>query len=112
MSSFMMNHAIKRIGDKTPFALAVASLFGSQPLWAQQADAAPIEEIVVTATGRSQAVQDVPYNISVVTESDLKAAGVTDTARLARQVPGLSYSDLGPRSNGISSGIILRGLNG
>ncbi|WP_028006574.1 TonB-dependent receptor [Solimonas flava] len=82
-------------------------------VWAESADTgAQIEEIVVTATGRSQSVQEVPYNIAVVTGDDLAAAGVTDTASLARQVPGLVYADLGARSNGINNGIVLRGLNG
>ncbi|MFT4247872.1 MAG: TonB-dependent receptor [Pseudomonas sp.] len=71
-----------------------------------------LEQITVTATGREARATDIPYNISVMNEADLRRAGVTDLAELARQIPGMVYTDLGARNNATSNGIILRGLNG
>lgn len=112
MRSHTKTRLIKAIRRTTPVALAVASFCGNRAALAQEDDAVVLQEIIVTASGRTQSVQDVPYNISVVTDAALTEAAVTDTASLARQVPGLIYTDLGARSNGINNGIILRGLNG
>ncbi|NKF23567.1 TonB-dependent receptor [Solimonas marina] len=119
MGSSRNYRVVGRFGRRTPIALAVAGLCSGQAAWAQGASSAQgsdadasVAEVIVTATGRRQAAQEVPYNLTVVSGDDIAAAGVTDTASLARQVPGLSYTDLGARSNGISNGIILRGLSG
>lgn len=123
----------RRTGLKTPIALAVASLFSMQLAHADQtasnaqstsasADAttgadAPEEprqlaDVIVTATGRAQRAEDVPYNMSVLSEDDLKNADVTSLGDLSRQVAGLTFLDMGVRSNGVNNGLIIRGLNG
>ena len=70
-----------------------------------------LEEIIVTAGRREQTVQDIPYNISAVTGSQLQAAGISDLAGIARLVPGLQTVDLGPRAASTNSTFIIRGLN-
>jgi outer membrane receptor protein involved in Fe transport len=69
-----------------------------------------LQEVVVTATRRSQALEAVPYSISVVTPEQLAASGATDLMSLASQVPGLSMFDYGARFAGAVSPII-RGIN-
>ena len=89
-----------------PLALAVSCACIAQSVQAEE-----IQEIVVTATRRNEAAQNIPYNISVLSSSALKNSGVTSISGLSQLVPGFTYIDMGARANGIASGIILRGLN-
>lgn len=70
-----------------------------------------IERISVTATRRVSTIQEVPYSISAYGGEDLADAGISDFSALSRSIPGLTMSDVGRGKNGISSGIIMRGLN-
>jgi outer membrane receptor protein involved in Fe transport len=70
-----------------------------------------VERIMVTASRRSESLTAVPYNISAVNGEDLEKAGITDFTKLTRNIPGLVFSDTGPRNNGISGGLIMRGMN-
>jgi len=54
--------------------------------------AAVLEEIVVTAQKRDQAVSDIPMSISAFTGDDLERLGIEETADLAAVVPGLTYA--------------------
>ena len=67
-----------------------------------------VEEIVVTATRRSESIQDVPINISAVTGSDIQQQGLTNLAEMSAWVPGLHIVDQGARGTGR---IVARGLN-
>lgn len=78
---------------------------------AVQAQDSGIEEIMVTATRRSQSIQDIPYNISAMSGDQLEEAGITSLTDLARTIPGVAYADLGIRSAGVNNQLILRGLN-
>ena len=69
------------------------------------------EEVVVTATRRSESVQNVPYNISAYTGFALEKSGVADFGNLAQFVPGLAFVDTGPAVLGNNNNFILRGLN-
>ncbi|MEP2601062.1 MAG: TonB-dependent receptor, partial [Paraglaciecola sp.] len=70
-----------------------------------------IETISVTATRRETTIQEVPYSISAYGGEALENAGITDFSSIARSIPGLTLTDVGRGKNGISSGIIMRGLN-
>src|SRR5262245_17976297 len=77
----------------------------------QNADA--IQEIIVTATKRESSLQDVPFSIAAVTEGQIRNSGATDIAELARNIPGLTITDLGPGQSqvsirGISAGQVVR----
>lgn len=95
-------------GRKKPIAAAIACLVA-----VSQAHAASgaLEEITVTATRRAANVQDIPYNISAISGDQLRNAGITDLTDLTRALPGVAYADLGIRSAGINSQLIMRGLN-
>jgi outer membrane receptor protein involved in Fe transport len=71
-----------------------------------------MEEIVVTATRRSQTVSDIPYNISAVGAADIANSGVTDLEGLTHMVPGLVAPDLGARAGSMNDSLVIRGLNG
>ena len=51
-----------------------------------------LEEIIVTAQKREQAVNDIGMSISAFTGDDLIALGFTDTRDLAALVPGLTMA--------------------
>jgi iron complex outermembrane receptor protein len=52
-------------------------------------------EIIVTAQKRQERLRDVPMSISAVGQAELSTRGVTDTADLAKIVPGFTYSASG-----------------
>jgi iron complex outermembrane receptor protein len=77
----------------------------------QSSDA--IQEIIVTATKRESSLQDVPFSIAAVTEGQIRNSGSGDIAELARNIPGLTITDLGPGQSqvsirGISAGQVVR----
>ena len=100
---------------RTCLSLAVtAALAGGAAPQARAQDAdrtGVLEEIVVTATRRSQSTQDVPYNVTAVTGDRLESRGITSVAELFRTLPGAVFVDMGPRSGVNNSNLIIRGLN-
>ena len=87
-------------------ALAVA------PAVAQElpADSEPedSEEIVVTATGRSQTASSVPYNIVAQSEEELREENITDIKRLIADSPSINAPLNGAR---FADSVTVRGLN-
>ncbi|MDE0950207.1 MAG: TonB-dependent receptor plug domain-containing protein, partial [Halioglobus sp.] len=67
-----------------------------------------IEEVTVTATRRSESLQDVPINITALSNTIIERDRLTDLADVARVVPGLTVVDQGPRSGNT---LTVRGLN-
>ena len=61
----------------------------------EQRGALGIEEIVVTAQRREEAINDVPISISAFSGAALKELGITDTRDLGNVIPGLSVSNAG-----------------
>ncbi len=74
------------------------------------ADVLSIPEIVVTAQRRSESIQDVPYNITVVAPDQIAASGATSLNDLTRVVPGLVTVDTGEGARGRTDNLTLRGL--
>jgi iron complex outermembrane recepter protein len=67
-------------------------------------------EIVVTATKRSERLEDVPIAISDLTADDIAARGFTNYADYLNTVPGVSMQDLGPGKDEIYiRGIVATG---
>jgi outer membrane receptor protein involved in Fe transport len=54
-----------------------------------------IEEIIVTATKRSENLKEVPMTISVLGQDDIEVQGINDAQDIARRVPGLIHSQAG-----------------
>src|SRR5450756_259298 len=73
-------------------AICIASL---EPAFSQEAQNSPspnasLTEIVVTATKRSERLQDVPIAVSDITADDIAARGFTNYADYLNTVPGVS----------------------
>jgi iron complex outermembrane receptor protein len=94
-----MNSKTLYAGVAAVFALATA------PAWAQQADqggasqtnaqqganqAGALEEIVVTATRRSENLQQVPISVVAVTSNDLKLRGLQNLEDVGNAIPNIN----------------------
>ncbi len=93
---------------RTTLATAVAGLMASPLALAQDTQ---LEEVLVTASARTQSMQDIPYNISAMSGDDIEAQQITDQADLLRSISGVSVVDRGYRNSGTVNSIIIRGLN-
>jgi len=95
---------------------ALISSVGAAPIEAAGADTTPpsdtggLTEIVVTAQRRTQTVQDIPYNISVLGSEELKNSGAVNLNDLSRIVTGLVTVDQGPGARSFQNDLTLRGL--
>ncbi len=102
---------VSELGVALIAGLALASPAAAQSADPQVSSESPADEIIVTASRRTQAVEDVPYNISVLSGSALESLNVVDVSKLTRTVAGLQLTDRGVRDNGASGRLISRGLN-
>ena len=94
-------------------ALVLAFLLPVCALAQAQDDSDAIQEIIVTALKRESSLQDVPFSIAALNENQIRNSGVTDISELARNIPGLTITDLGPGQSqvairGISAGQVVR----
>jgi iron complex outermembrane receptor protein len=95
----------------TPLALAIRGLAIPLGLSAASPVAAQmeaIEEVVVTATRRSESIQDIPLNISAVSGDAIRSQGLTNLSDVMQWVPGVHIVDQGSRA---ADTIVVRGLN-
>lgn len=91
-----------------------ALLHAGAAVWAAQATAAEttrdlqvLQEIIVTATKRTEKLQDVPVAVSAITTQDIQARGFTQYADYLNSVPGVFFQDTGPGT----SAIRMRGIS-
>ena len=106
---------IRIVAARRPPPVAAPARPGPQP----PAPAAPVtvasdadevfhaSEVVVTASKRAATVDKLPYASSVVAGEDLRILGARDTAAVARQMVGVTVTNLGSGRNKI----LLRGLS-
>jgi iron complex outermembrane recepter protein len=89
-------------------SLAVSTvLAASSAGLAMAADSGGLEEIVVTATRRSETIQNVPITIQAVTGESLGALGVSTFDDVLRLLPNVTFSANGPGQGNI----YMRGLS-
>lgn len=71
------------------------------------AQAQQIEQVVVTAQKRAEALQSVPLSVTALEQRELERMGVEHVSDLARQTPGLTVVSSGPGQNIL----IVRGIS-
>ena len=90
---------------KLPLLLAMSAAAMALPPLAL---AAILEEIIVTATKRSESAQDIPMSIQAVTGDTLESQGITDLEGLSESIPNfyVGLGTLGPQigMRGMGSG--------
>lgn len=95
-----------RVFKLSAMSAAVASaLVGGPQVQAQQT---ALEEVIVTATRRSESIQDIPLNIAAVSGDTIESQGLNTLAEVMQWVPGVHVVDQGSRG---SDAIVVRGLN-
>ena len=95
-----MNFSFKKIAS----AVALATIAAPSVSLAQNSF---IEEIVVTATKRSQTLQEVPVAVSVTTSETIEQAQIQDISDLQSVVPSLRVSQLQSSTN---TNFVIRGF--
>ncbi|MFN7263574.1 MAG: TonB-dependent receptor plug domain-containing protein, partial [Phenylobacterium sp.] len=65
-----------------------------------------LDEVIVTARRRSEAAQDIPVAVSVLTASRIEDAGVFTVGRLQQLAPSFQYFSSNPRNTTVN----IRGL--
>ena len=117
MKTVRADRSVHRI-RRSAIAIAIFAALAAQGEACAQAQpeseekkSATMETITVTAQGRSQDIQAVPYNISAVSGDTIEQAGVRDTAELMRSVSGVGVIDSGPRNSSVVNSVRIRGLN-
>ncbi len=108
------NRLIKR--NTLSAAITAAVLASTQIAAAQEQagdadDSFLMEEVIVTATRRSQSVQEIPFNISAISGDYISEAGLLDATELMREVPGVAIADGGGRAAETNANVMIRGIN-
>jgi outer membrane receptor protein involved in Fe transport len=88
----------------TPSTVRIVAERPARP--AEQPPALELQEVLVTATRRTEAVQKVPMSVQVFTGESLAALNITTFDDLALHAPGLTAHGIGPAQNDI----YMRGL--
>ena len=83
---------------KNTFLIAAVmfTVSGTNSVFAAEGDTADeqvIEEVLVTATRRTESLQDVPISISVVSAEDIIGTGTIDIKSLSTMVPNFVFAD-------------------
>ncbi len=100
--------ALRPLRKMTPVTAGVlTALYGTLSI----ADDNALQEIIVTATRRSESAQDIPASITAISGKTLELAGIVDTVDLARSLAGINATDKGPFGGVNGSTLIIRGLN-
>ncbi|MBJ7312640.1 TonB-dependent receptor [Rugamonas sp. CCM 8940] len=90
-----------------PLVGSVVGLCLAPAAQAQQAVEGAVEQVLVTAQKRAEALQSIPVSVTSLDERDLQRMGVAHLSELARQTPGLSVVSSGPGQNIL----IVRGVS-
>jgi len=88
---------------------AIAAVLGAFAAAAQAAPTSGLEEIVVTAQRRSEAIQDVPIAVTALSDTQLTRLNVTETLDLMKLIP----NSFGSNNTGLGTANVysIRGLN-
>src|SRR6185312_8987773 len=82
---------------------------------ADTASSGALEEVVVTATRRSERLQDVPISVTAFSQEKMDAQGLRNIDDVTRLTPGVAFSRNGTGSsanyNDESSDINIRGID-
>lgn len=111
----LKQHANKTttLPKQTLIALTVSTLLAAPSIAQENSSENDVEKIMVTATKRSLAIDDVPFSINAQTQRDMERSGANSLEDLSRTVASVSIQNLGPGQSqismrGVSAGQIVR----
>jgi iron complex outermembrane recepter protein len=102
-NAYVSHRTIWALVSLVPFA---APSYGSDALDSSEGEASKLEQVVVTATKRTEDIQDVPASIQAISADTLTDAHVDSLIELSRLVPGFSI----PAADSPFNSIQLRGI--
>lgn len=93
--------------------LAAAACFVMPAVSAVADETEGVDEIVVTARKREEALSEVPFSLAVQTGKQMERSGATNIEDISRSVAGFTVQNLGPGQSqvairGVSAGQIVR----
>lgn len=103
---------VRSLGQRSTEALAKERMVGNHDTSSESP--AQLQEVIVTATLRSENVQNVPAALTVLTGPQLNQLGAQNLYDVAALVPGLQLATIGPGFNvetlrGVSTGLFSTG---
>lgn len=99
----------RRLSSQIAFGASLLAMSFAGNVFAQEVKQSNSgETVVVTATGRAKAVQDIPIALTAVTSQTIQAAGITDVRNLQQVAP--AYKVQTGQSNAASAQIAVRGI--
>ena len=87
--------------------LAAVAIFGTANAQEEEQDTGQLEEVLVTATHRTENIQDIPISVTAISGAELDRADIFDPATVALRVPNMTYGEFAPGQAIIS----LRGVS-
>ncbi len=87
--------------------LAAVALYGTANAQEQEQNTGQLEEVLVTATHRTENIQDIPISVTAISGAELDRADIFDPATIALRVPNMTYGEFAPGQAIIS----LRGVS-
>ena len=90
---------------RTLLSVAILGGVGFEPVYAQ--DSGGLEEITVTATRRSESLQDVPVAVQALTNDTIEQLNVSTIDDFLKYLPSVSSANMGPAQGNI----YMRGLS-
>ena len=93
---------------KSRLSYAITAALGvSTPMLMTPAQAATLEEVIVTATKRTESAQDIPITIQAIGEQSLEDMGIGNFKDYIRNLAGVTSGGRGPGRNNI----FIRGIS-
>ncbi len=90
---------------KTKLSCAIAATITAAASGA--AHAAMLEEVIVTATKRSESAQDIPITVQALGQESLEDLGIANFKDYVRNLPGVNFGGRGPGRNDV----FIRGVS-
>ena len=104
-----MNTAHPRCRNLFPSAVLLLSIsFVTAPLTAEDGAEPVLEEILVTASKRTEHVQDLPFSVVAIGEQTINDSQLTSAQDLAQMTPGLNFIETIGRATGTP---VIRGIS-
>lgn len=96
-----------KLNQAIAFAIASGTVGISANVLAQESEALVIEEIIVTATKRSESMQDISVAVQAVGAEELGSLDINNFADYVKQLPNVSFAGRGPGQNDV----YIRGIS-
>ena len=87
--------------------LAAGAILGTANAQDAEEGAGHLEEVLVTATHRTENLQDISVTVTAISGADMEKADIFDPTTIALRVPGMTYGEFAPGQAIIS----LRGVS-